>query len=222
MTQQDKKEVGIKKQRNYAYYIAKLWLKGKKVMSKQAKTLTSEDLHKVLSFIAKNKHSARNRAILLTTYLAGLRVGETASLRYSDVLDDSGIVKSEILLTAEQTKGKHARTVFINERLQKELTHYIKQYPVKNNSCKLFYTQKRIKEGFNANTLTQHLHYIYKRAGLSQCSSHSGRRSFITNLASKGVSVRVLASLAGHKSISTTQAYIDVNDDMKRKAVELI
>jgi integrase/recombinase XerD len=41
-------------------------------------------------------------------------------------------------------------------------------------------------------------------------------------LASKGVGVRVLMSLSGHKNISTTQAYIDVNDDMKRKAVELI
>jgi site-specific recombinase XerD len=52
--------------------------------------------------------------------------------------------------------------------------------------------------------------------------SHSGRRSFITTLASKGIGVRVLASLAGHKSIATTQAYIDVNDDMKRAAVELV
>jgi integrase/recombinase XerD len=41
-------------------------------------------------------------------------------------------------------------------------------------------------------------------------------------LAAKGVGVRVLASLAGHRSIQTTQAYIDVNDDMKRRAVELI
>ena len=47
-------------------------------------------------------------------------------------------------------------------------------------------------------------------------------RIFITNLAEKGVSVRVLQSLAGHRNISTTQAYIDVNDAMKRKAVELV
>jgi integrase/recombinase XerD len=48
------------------------------------------------------------------------------------------------------------------------------------------------------------------------------RRTFITNLASKGIGVRVLASLAGHRSIAITQAYIDVNDDMKRRAVELV
>jgi integrase/recombinase XerD len=48
------------------------------------------------------------------------------------------------------------------------------------------------------------------------------RRSFITNLAARGIGVRVLAELAGHRSIAVTQKYIDVNDDMKRNAVEMI
>ena len=63
---------------------------------------------------------------------------------------------------------------------------------------------------------------LYRRAAIEAASSHSSRRRFITNLASQGVGVRVLASLAGHRSISTTQAYIDVNNDQKRKAVELV
>jgi integrase/recombinase XerD len=58
--------------------------------------------------------------------------------------------------------------------------------------------------------------------GIDGASSHSGRRSFITNLASKGVGVRVLMSHAGHRNISTTQAYIDVNDEMQRAAVDLV
>jgi integrase/recombinase XerD len=63
---------------------------------------------------------------------------------------------------------------------------------------------------------------MYHGAGISGAISHSGRRNFITTLANKGISVRVLASLAGHKSIAVTQKYIDTNDDMKRNAVELI
>jgi integrase/recombinase XerD len=70
--------------------------------------------------------------------------------------------------------------------------------------------------------MCQYFHYLFKNVGIEGASSHSPRRSFITNLADKGVSVRVLMSLAGHRNISTTQAYIDVNDAMKRKAVELI
>jgi integrase/recombinase XerD len=86
----------------------------------------------------------------------------------------------------------------------------------------LFYTQKRQSTGFTPNTLAQYFHYLYKRAGIAGGSSHSGRRTFITNLAARGVGVRVLMSLAGHRNIGTTQAYIDVNDDMKRRAVELV
>ena len=52
-------------------------------------------------------------------------------------------------------------------------------------------------------------------------TSHSGRRTFITNLAAKGIGVRVLAELAAHSSIATTQRYIDVNDEQLRAAVEL-
>jgi integrase/recombinase XerD len=214
------KEVGKNKQRKHTLAIAKLWL-GKKAMAKQAKTLTQQELRRVLDYIATRKHAPRNKAIVLTTFLSGVRVGELASLRYCDVVDADGKIKNEIRLTAEQTKGKEARVVFINERLRKELSRYIKTYSPKDTNRKLFYSQKESSDGFTANTLTQFFHYLYQRCGISGASSHSGRRTFITTLANKGISVRVLASLAGHKNISTTQCYIDVNDEMKREAVEM-
>ena len=188
----------------------------------QAKTLTPQELRRVLDFVATRKHAARNRAMLLMTHLSGMRVGEVAALRINDVLDADGSIRNEIRLDADQTKGNFARVVFISEKLRKELAKYLSLYAPVNHDQKLFYTQKRMKEGFNANTLTQHFHHLYHAVGIEGASSHSGRRSFITNLASKGVGVRVLMSLAGHRNISTTQAYIDVNDDMKRKAVELV
>ena len=191
-------------------------------MSKQAKTLNQQELRKVLDFISTRKHSARNRAMLMTTFLSGMRVGEVSSLRFSDVVDNEGNIRNEIRLTPEMTKGQFARVVFVNEKLRKELQHYTRIYNPVDKNMKFFYSQKKDSDGFNANTLTQHFHFLYIRAGVDGASSHSGRRSFITNLASKGVSVRVLMSLAGHRSISTTQAYIDINDNMLRSAVELV
>lgn len=191
-------------------------------MSKQAKTLTASELRRVLDYVATRKHAARNRAVLLLMYYAGLRVGEAASLRLCDVVDNEGLVRNEFQLRADQTKGRHARTVFVSEKLRKELTAYIAVTKFNSKNDKLFYSQKTTSDGFTANTLTQHFHYLYKRAGVIGASSHSTRRTFITNLAAQGISVRVLASLAGHRSIATTQAYIDVNDDQKRKAVELV
>lgn len=216
----DKKEVGILDVRKHTYDIAKLYLE-RKTMSKQAKTLNEQELRKVLDYISTRKHSARNRALLMTTFLSGMRVGEVSSLRFNDVVDNDGNIRNEIRLTPAMTKGQYARVVFVNERLRKELEKYIRTYSPVDKGLKLFYSQKKDSDGFNANTLTQHFHFLYKRAGIDGASSHSGRRSFITNLASKGVSVRVLMSLAGHRSISTTQAYIDINDNMLRSAVEL-
>jgi len=223
MKARKQKEVGIDKQRKHTNDIETITFEVE-TMSKQAKTLTNTELRRVLDYTATRKHSARNRALLMTTHLSGMRVGEVASLRNNDVLDVDGNIRTEIRLSAEQTKGNEARVVFVNDKLRKELelyTRFMDKTKI-NPVLKFFYSQKRTSDGFTANTLTQFFHYLYKRAGVDGASSHSGRRTFITNLASKGVGVRVLMSLAGHKNISTTQAYIDVNDDMKRKAVELV
>ena len=185
----------------------------------QAKTLTQGEIRQVLGAIALHPHAARNRAMFLTSLWAGLRVGEIAALRYCDVVGPNGRVLAEVRLLPEQTKGRYGRTVYLNERLQRELAYYVRKYPTQQPSDPLFYTQKRA--GFTRNTLAQHFHKIYKWAELAGASSHSGRRTFCTSLAAAGVGIRVLQSLAGHRSIQTTARYIDVNDEMKRRAVEL-
>lgn len=188
----------------------------------QAKTLTPAELARVLDYIETKPNALRNRTMLLLTTWAGFRVGEVADLKISDVQSADGTVKSEIFLAADRVKHAHARTVYLNAKLREELQAYIASRKWHRADQPLFYTQQSPRGGFSANTLTQHFHYLYKRAGIEGASSHSGRRTFITTLANKGVSVRLLASLAGHRSIATTQRYIDVNDDMKRQAVELV
>ena len=191
-------------------------------MSKQAKVLTQEEIRRVLDYVATRSHSARNRAMFLTMLYAMLRVKECASLRYEDVLDTEGKIKTEIYLSAEQTKGSKGNTVFVSEKLRKELQNYIKTVPPKALTDKLFYSQKRQKDGWDSNTLCQFFYRLFRNCAISGASSHSPRRTGITNLADKGISVRVLQSIARHANISTTQCYIDVNDVMKRKAIELL
>ena len=221
MTTYKQKEIGKAQTRKHTKHLQNITFEVDS-MTKQAKTLTAEELRRVLDYVATRKHSTRNRALVLTSVYSGCRVGELSSLTYADVVDSEGKVRDEIRLKAENTKTNEARIVFVNAKLKKELQQYADNYTPASTQLKFFYSQKRNSNGYNANTLTQFFHYLYKRAGVFGASSHSGRRTFITNLASKGVGVRVLASLAGHKNISTTQAYIDVNDNMKRKAVELI
>ncbi len=221
MEQTTSKSLGIKKQRKYTCDIGKLTLR-RALMSKQAKVLTAQEIRRVLDYVATRPHAERNRAMFLTMLYAMLRVKECAALRYEDVLDAEGKIKAEFYLSAEQTKGRKGGTVFVSEKLRKELQAYVREFPPKALSDKLFYSQKRPSEGWNSNTLCQYFHYLFRNCGISGGSSHSPRRTGITNLADKGVSVRVLQSIARHANISTTQCYIDVNDAMKRKAIELV
>lgn len=215
------KKVAENKQRKYIKDIAKLWL-GEENMSKQAKTLNNDEIRKVLDYVATRKHSERNRAMIYTIFNTGMRVNEVANLRYKDVVDVEGAIRREIRLSAEDTKTKEARVVFVNDKLHKELTRYVKSYKPVNNNLKFFYSQKRASDGYSPNTLAQFFHYLFNRAGIAGASSHSGRRSFITNLANKGVGVRVIMGLSGHRALSSVQCYIDCNDDMKRNAINLL
>ena len=185
----------------------------------QARVLNPQELRRVLDHVATRRHSARNRAMLLLTHYAGMRVGEVAALRINDVLNSDSTIKGELRLMPEQTKGKHARTVYLNERMQKELASYIRCLRIKDTARPLFYTQKQ--SGFSANSLAQYFFYLYRNVGLDGASSHSGRRSFLTGLANKGTAIHILKSLAGHRNISTTASYLYSNPSQLRAAVEL-
>jgi integrase/recombinase XerD len=187
----------------------------------QAATLTQAQLQRVLDYVKGcTKHSVRNRAILLTTHLSGMRIGEVAALRYGDVVAADGTIRSEVRLSATQTKGNRARVVLLPERLRAELAQYLQHFPLRSPNLPLFYTQR--SPGFTADTLTHVVNAMYKNAGFDGASSHSGRRTFITNLAERGVGARVLMELAGHTNLSTTQRYIDIKPSMLRAAVELV
>ena len=187
----------------------------------QAKTLTKEDMVRVLEYINTRNHAARNRAMMLLTHLAGLRIGEVACLRWSDVMNVDGTVKDEIRLLPDMTKGKHARTVFVNIKLREELQAYAANTKCVDRSYPFFASQKSIKVGFNANSLAQTFALLYGGAGLEGASSHSGRRTFLTNLANKGTSIHILKTLAGHRSIQTTATYLYSSPSQLKAAVEL-
>ncbi|MBM3369715.1 MAG: site-specific integrase [Betaproteobacteria bacterium] len=197
----------------------------------QARVLTERDVSRVLRYIANHKHASRNRAMFLLTTQTGMRIGEVAALRLSQVLTKDGKIRDEIRLAPDQTKGGRGRLVVLSEKAQHEIYHYLSvRFRLKDlfpltmtdTNRALFCTQKNPDRGFSASTLSQHFHYMYKNAGIDGASSHSGRRSFITQLAEKGVSVRVLMELAGHRSLSVTQRYIETNPSMLRRAVEML
>jgi len=185
-----------------------------------AKALTQNEIDQMLRYIATKKMGYRDRVMFLMTTWSGMRIKEVASLRIRDVRNEDGSIKGEIRLTPDMTKGRHARVVFIPERLKTELREYLASRSTKFAELPLFHSITG--KPFSANLLAQHFYWLYKAAGISGASSHSGRKTFLTTLANKGISIHILASLAGHRSIAVTNRYLTANDELKRNAVELV
>ena len=186
----------------------------------QAIVLTEADVKKVLSIIAIGNHAARNRIAFLLSVQAGMRVGEISKLAVGNVLNDDGSVLREIKLTAEQTKGNKGRVVYLSDKLQRELATYIKTLPRTHPSFPLVYSQRRYAHFSNV-TLCMLFKSFYAQAGLRN-SSHAGRRTFATKLNAKGVGMRTIQMLMGHRNIGTTALYCDVSDETLRNAVSLL
>ena len=188
---------------------------------KQARILTKNEFKRVLAVIDAGNYASRNRAVVYFSFFAGLRACEIASLQVRDLVDDERKVKSQIVLEKHMTKGNERQRVIVSSTLRKELQKYV------DSTCGEYRLNdaliKSQKGGsFSPLTMVQLFARIYKSAGITGVSSHSGRRSFITSMSDNGISVRVIQALARHKHLNTTARYIEINDTKLEKAVEVV
>lgn len=192
---------------------------------KQARVLTQAEIKRLLRVVSTTKHAARNRLVVMLSYLAGLRACEIAALRVGDVItelsDGSWEVKTEAVLKSNQTKGNKAQTVVFSSALRKEIASYYQEILVTTEATD-FLIMSQKKSGFSSQTIQNLFRELYEAAAISNASSHSGRRTFITTLSERGVSVRIIQALARHSSLQQTARYIDVSQDKLRAAVEVI
>jgi len=151
-----------------------------------------------------------------------MRSIEICSLNVGDVIDREGKVKDVIYLDKTQTKGRERQTVYISTVLQGEIQKYLDKYSYlkERRGERLIQSQKG--GGFTSMTLQRVFKELYKIVGLDDCSSHTGRKTFCTELGMKGVSVRVIQELMRHKNLQTTQMYMMVSDDKLKNSVEVL
>jgi len=186
----------------------------------QASILTDSDIRRVFRIIETTRHVERNRLAFVLSVYAGLRVGEIAALTVGDVATQNAEVRREIKLGAHQTKGSKGRTVILSERVRKEIGSFLKRHPTRDHGAPLIASQRSGRQFANV-TLSMLFKEIYETAGI-RTTSHSGRRTFATRLNEKGVGMRTIQRLMGHRHIGTTALYCDVSDETMRNAVELV
>lgn len=189
---------------------------------KQAKLLSDTERKRLAAVVDSRRHSVRNHTAVALSFYAGLRACEIAALRIGDVFDEVGSVRDTIYLSAAQTKGNAGNTVLVNKRLSAALKRYATAYPkrIQQPNSPIMFSAKGA--GFTAQTVVNLFQNLYRAAAIAGASSHSGRRQFVTELADKGVSVRLIQAAARHKSIAVTMLYIDASENKLRAAVELV
>ena len=188
---------------------------------KQAKILSEDDLQDLLVYASATRNPIRNRVIVLLSAKAGLRAGEIANLTWDMVVDPNAAISTAIELRDHAAKKRSGRLIPLHKDLRDALARWRsttrRTGPIVLSERGCAMTPLSIVVWFARS---------YRAVGLEGCSSHSGRRTFITRAArlvhKAGGSLRDVQVLAGHRSIQTTQRYIDGDTDAQRKLVSLI
>ena len=197
-------------------------------LTKQAKTLTIAQEKAINSYLGEKRNSLRNKLIFNLSIKAGLRAKEIANLKWIHIIGNDGILESNIYLPNIASKGNSGRIIPLNSYLKKILSE---QYEICKSEPRFdplndfVITTERSKRT-SPQVIVNFFQSLYKELGLLGCSSHSGRRTFITSISKKistvGGSMRDVQYLAGHSSLNTTQRYIEGSSESKTRVVDLI
>ena len=188
---------------------------------KQAKILSADQIEDLLFFAANTRYPHRNRVVVLLSVKAGLRAAEIANLTWDMVLDPSGTVGTILELRDWAAKKQSGRSIPLHPDLRAALVALRSDEeppePIVRSERGGPVTALSVVVWFNR---------AFRALQLQGCSSHSGRRTFITRTArlvpKAGGSLRDVQLLAGHRSIQTTQRYIDGDSDVQRHLVALL
>lgn len=192
------------------------------MLTRQAKVLNDRQIRTVITYLSATRHPIRNRLIFLLSVRAGLRAKEIAALRWSMVTDAEGWIGDVIRLPDSASKGRSGGTLPMAKQLRDALIAWAHHLGTVQPERHVVRTVRA--ECTSAQAIVNMFDDWYHALGFDGCSSHSGRRTFITNAARNigrfGGSLRDVQMLARHSSLGMTQAYIEIDSDAMRKVVD--
>lgn len=186
---------------------------------RQARCLSDRDIEQLERYIFLKSRAPHCYALKfrLTVY-AGLRVGEVLNIHITDLVEPDGSISDYVTVRPSVGKGGKGRRIPMHPKIAQAVRefrlHHGDMDYVAFSQC--WHTPKRQ----TLTGITNQFWMFYKNAGLKGCSSHSGRRTFITNLSKvagkRGFSLRDVQLLAGHARLETTQEYIEPSENMAK------
>jgi integrase len=188
------------------------------MLGKQTKILSDGQIK---SLLISTRHPLRDKLIVLLSIKAGLRAGEIAKLTWDMALGPTGEIGAVIELRDCAAKKNSGRIIPIHPDLHIALAAWRK---MANGVGPIIRSERG--GAMTPVSIVNWFAIAYRAVGLEGCSSHSGRRTFITRAArlvhKAGGSLRDVQLLAGHRPIQTTQRYVDGDSDAQHKSVSMI
>lgn len=197
-------------------------------LGKQAKTLNPTQIKKISEFLLTNRYGLRDQTIFYFSVKCGLRAKEISHLKWSMVMESDGSISNYLHLPNSSSKGRSGRIVPLHKDLKNNLVKMVEEYknfkdfdPVASSIIR---TER--SKSTTSQSIVNMFQRWYVRLGLVGCSSHSGRRTFITETSKKistvGGSLRDIQMMVGHSSLQTTQRYIESDRECQRRVVNLL
>jgi len=191
------------------------------MLGRQAKIITPTMLRRMLTFVGGTPFTKRDRVIILLSVKAGLRACEIARLDWTMVLDARGHIGRFIEIRSAIAKSRSGRRVPLHADLRRAL---VKLKGREALSGPIIRSTRG--SAMQPNSIVNWFITLFKALEFEGCSSHSGRRTFITAAARSaekaGCSLRDVQLLAGHRSIEITQGYIEGDTMGQRRLVALL
>ena len=197
-------------------------------IGKQAKTLNKSQIEMLKGILRSKRNGLRNETIFLLSIKSGLRAKEISLLSWKMVLKSDGTIDDYINLPNSSSKGRSGRIIPLHKNIKQNLkimlTKQKHMYGFDQNKSFVIRTERSLST--NSQTIVNMFYNWYRKFGLLGCSSHSGRRTFITETSKKislvGGSLRDIQMMVGHGSLQTTQRYIEADSESQRKVIDLI
>ena len=174
-----------------------------KVEERLPKSLTPEDVEKLLSFVPKTPWDFRDKAFLELLYSSGLRVSEAVNVNITSFESDFSFIK--VL-----GKGKKERMLPVGKFAREAIEEWLKVRESLNIEIDALFTNKYGKR-ISVRAMQERLYNISVSQGMPPVNPHMLRHSFATHILESSGDLRSIQEMLGHSSLSTTQIYTKLN-----------
>ena len=180
----------------------------------QAKILTQQEIELLFN---KGLQTSRDRTLFGVCLYTACRITEACSLMVKDIYTNSGTVRSTINFRKANTKGKlQTRTIPVIEDLRSLLTSWRSHvgftylFPGRHPS----HHWKHL----HTNSADQIVREAFSRTGIEGASTHSFRRTALTQMSNAGIPLRIIQEISGHSNLEQLQRYLGVKPEQVRGA----